>query len=133
VNRAGEVLQARRDLSGSAWFWLVELVPVVAFAGLIVLNHFATTRWPDAFLYNADSLVLPLIKQSISDGERFRWVFSSQLFIFPEAPLYWLSSLPTDSARVALATNAIVNLTALYALLRVNARLVAHHPHHPTS
>lgn len=110
----------------------IELWPVVvvAFAGLIALGHIADSPWKDLFLYNGDSIALPLIEQSIQDGEPFRWVFSSQNFLFPEGPLYVLSTIFTNSARVALLTNAVLNLVSLYILLRTIAHLLAHRSRH---
>ena len=54
-------------------------------AGLIILARWIGTDWEINLLYTGDSLVLPLLRESILAGQPFEWVFSSQLFLFPEA------------------------------------------------
>jgi len=109
-----------------------ELWPfvVVVFGGLIAIGKIAQSEWEGTFLYNGDSLVLPLIEDSILRGEPFHWVFSSQNFFFPEGLFFFVSTLFTDSARVALYVNAVLNLVALYAVLRVIAHQLAHRSRH---
>jgi len=131
VNASGEVPQ-RPWLFRALRHWGVEVlaVVVVVFGGFTALGHIATTGWSFIFMYQGDSIVLPLIEQSIHRGEPFEWVFSSQMFIFPEGLLYALSSIPSDDPRVVLTINTLVNLVALYALLRVNAHFLARHSRH---
>jgi hypothetical protein len=109
-----------------------ELWPfvVVVFGGLIAIGKLAQSEWEGTFLYNGDSLVLPLVEDSILRGEALHWVFSSQNFLFPEGLFFFLSTLFTDSPRVALYVNAVLNLVALYAVLRVIAHQLAHHSRH---
>ncbi len=102
----------------------------MVFAGLATLRHIARTDWIGVFYYNADSLVLPLVERSIHHGEAFQWVFSSQNFFFPEGAFFFLSTLFTDNPRVALSINAVLNLVALYALLRVIAHVLSRHSRH---
>jgi hypothetical protein len=47
---------------------LSEMLPVVVviFASFIELAHIAQTSWLKAYLYNGDSLTLPLIRQSLA-------------------------------------------------------------------
>jgi len=112
--------------------WGVEVlaVVVVVFGGFTALGHVATTAWSFIFIYQGDSIVLPLVEQSIRRGEPFEWVFSSQLFIFPEGLFYAISSVPSDDPRIVLSINALLNLVALYALLRLNAHFLARHSRH---
>ncbi|WP_157109251.1 hypothetical protein [Cryobacterium arcticum] len=77
-----------------------------------------TGAWQDMFLHNGDSIVLPMILQSFSRQETFEWVFSSQLFFFPEIPLYAVSALFAPTPQAALAINAGLNLVLLYGALR---------------
>jgi hypothetical protein len=105
-------------------------VVVVVFGGLIAIGKLSQSAWEGTFLYNGDSLVLPLIEDSILRGEPLHWVFSSQNFFFPEGLFFFLSTLFTDSPRVALYTNAVLNLVALYVVLRIIARQLAHRSRH---
>jgi len=88
------------------------------------MAHVAASNWQHFFLYDADSLTLPLVKQSLSHGEPFKWIFSSQIFLFPEGILYGLCSLVTASVRSSLLLNAFVNIVLLYILLRLIAGVV---------
>ena len=112
--------------------WGIEAWPVVvaAFAGLIAMGHIADSPWKDTFLYNSDSLILPMIEKSIANGESMHWIFSSQNFLFPEGLFFFLSTLFTDSPQTALLTNGVLNIVALYVLLRVIAHLLAHRSRH---
>ena len=105
--------------------WVIESVGVLAVGAiaLLVLGRLLTSAWNDILLYNGDSLVLPLIAGSIGK-EPFEWVFSSQLFLFPEVPLYALSSLFTATPQAALVFNACLNLLILYAALRMIGTLL---------
>lgn len=120
--------EGRRRLAG--WAFETWPVVVVAFAAMIAVSHIVQSSWGDTFFYNGDSVVLPMIEESLQRGEAFSWRFSSQNFFFPEGLLFFLSTLFTDSARVALITNAVLNVVALYALLRIIARQLAHHSRH---
>lgn len=103
---------------------LVEAIPilVVVAAAMVVLSRMATSTWSAILLYNGDSLVLPLLERSIADGEPFQWVFSSQLFVFPELLIYGFIGLFTDDTRLTIVTNVVVNLVLLYVFARLIAR-----------
>jgi len=105
----------------------VELWPVLVIGGLValVLRQVSESEWREVFLYNGDSLVLPLLEQSFAKGEPFHWVFSTQSFLFPEFPVFWLCSLVTTSAQSALLLNAVVNVLLLYGVMRVIVSLLA--------
>lgn len=91
----------------------------------LALRQMAAGDWKDVLLYNGDSIVLPLLSQSFERGELFHWTFSTQTFLFPEYPLFWLCTLVAGSYRAALILNAVVNVLLLYALLRLIVRYIA--------
>lgn len=128
----GDAAAARPRLFRILRHWGVEVlaVVVVIFGGFTAVGHIASTAWWFVFLYQGDSIVLPLVEQSIHRGEDFQWVFSSQLFIFPEGLFYAVSSIPSDDPHVVLTINAILNIVVLYALLRLNAHFLARHSRH---
>jgi hypothetical protein len=98
---------------------------VAACIGLVAVGYLARSNWASVFLYNGDSITLPLMQQSLLRGEPFHWVFSSQNFAFPEAPLYFLSAVFSQSYRVTLFINGCANVVVLYALLRWIVRTLA--------
>jgi hypothetical protein len=108
----------------------VLAVLIVLASGLIILGQWIDTDWEINLLYTGDSLVLPLLRESILAGQPFEWVFSSQLFLFPETPLYWVVSAFTSNPRTALAAMAVLNLLLLYILLRWCSRLLFRHSRH---
>ena len=99
---------------------LIESVPLIIliFAIVIEVGHLAHSDWLNTFLYNSDSLTLPLIRQSIAHKEPFLWIFSSQLFLFPEGVFYFISSVLTTSIRSSLVFNVFLNVLVLYVLIR---------------
>lgn len=105
----------------------IEAWPLLIVAGLtaLALWQVSASDWKEIFLYNGDSIVLPLLSQSYERGEPFHWIFSTQTFLFPEYPLFWLCSVITGGSRAALILNAVVNVLLLYGLLRLIARFVA--------
>ena len=128
-----ETVRAPRRIFGrsiSAWLYEVWALVVTVFASLIAIGHIAKSDWETTFLYNADSIVLPMVEKSIAQGEAFHWVFSSQSFFFPEGLFFAISTAFTDSPQVALYTNACLNIVVLYVLLRVIARQLAHGSRH---
>lgn len=97
---------------------------------VLVLGRLVQTPWLHYLLYDGDSLALPLLLKSLRSGEPLEWVMTSQLFLFPEIPLYLLSALVSTGAKAALLVNAVVNVLALYAALRwLAARTLAGRPH----
>lgn len=110
-----------------SWQGLIGAVLVVTALGasfFLLLQRIVSTAWLELFVNNADSLVLPLVQQSITLGEPFAWIFSSQLFLFPEAALYALASLVTDRFTETLLLNAFLNYVLLAALLYICFRLI---------
>jgi len=106
---------------------LIEAWPYLILTALvfIVMRHVANSNWQEIFLYNGDSITLPLVEQSLARGEPFNWVFSTQTFLFPEFPIYWMCSVVARSVRGALVLNAFVNVLVLYTLFRQFVRFVA--------
>ena len=132
VVRGATTLSPQVRWRGRFASWGIESAPIVivAFLAIISIGHIVQTDWASTFFYHGDSLSLPLIEQSIQKGQAFHWVFTSQNFLFPEAPIFALSTLFTDSARVAMLINACLNVVLLYALLRVIGHLLAHRSRH---
>jgi hypothetical protein len=89
--------------------------------GLYLFARFSFSVWGQLFLFNGDSLLLPLVDRSITRHEHFHWVFSAPLFFFPEGPIYFIIDALTPSVQWALILNGIVNLLIIYALLRLLA------------
>ncbi|HET9173766.1 MAG TPA: hypothetical protein VFN56_00615 [Candidatus Saccharimonadales bacterium] len=106
----------------------IELLIVVTIAASFVIEmaHIATTKWLQLFLYNGDSLTLPIIFKSLQYHEPIQWVFSSQLNLFPEAILYALGLPFTHSTKIALFINAAVNVLIFYLLIRLFLKTVTH-------
>jgi len=104
-----------------------ETAPIIAIIALTFaeLSHVSSSDWASVFLYNGDSIVLPLLNQSFSRGEPFEWVFSTQSFLFPEYPIFWLCSVIAGSVRGALVLNSFVNVLLLYGILRAIAGFFA--------
>lgn len=78
-----------------------------------VYVHFNFTEWFDQLYFNGDNITLALVVKSLLDSQPFRWVFSSQTFLFPEAPLFIGSFLLSGNLKDALLTNAYLNLFLL--------------------
>ncbi|QWD66572.1 hypothetical protein [Polynucleobacter sp. MWH-Aus1W21] len=108
------------NLSASHFF-KAALIGAVSFCMLslavLVVGHLLLTSWRDIFFFNSDSLTLPLLLKSILSGETFEWRFSSQLFFFPEAFLYFVSAGLTPTVEWALILNAFINFLLVFTLL----------------
>lgn len=88
------------------------------FASFVELAHIAQSGWMKVFLFNSDSLTLPIIRQSLARKEAIMWVFSSQLNLFPEGILYAISSMFSCSISTSLAINGVLNILIFYVLVR---------------
>jgi hypothetical protein len=108
---------------------LAALVVVVALV-LVPLGRMAGSLWSAILLYNGDSLVLPLLYESIASNEPFEWVFSSQLFFFPEAILYSAIAFFFEDPRATIITNSVVNVLLFYAFTRLIARFALRQQRH---
>lgn len=100
-------------------------VLIIVLAITAEIAHIATSDWREVFLYHSDSLTLPAVKASLAQKEPFDWIFSSQIFLFPEGALYAIASLVTTSIKASLVFNAYLNVVLLYALLRLMVRKVS--------
>ncbi|MBF4463341.1 MULTISPECIES: hypothetical protein [unclassified Rathayibacter] len=96
---------------------------LVASAAFAVIGTLLGTGWQPYFLRDGDSLALPLIVQSLLSGEPLQWVMTSQLFFFPELPLYAISSV-AGSPSASLLLNGVLNVVVLFALVRWVSALV---------
>lgn len=113
-----------KSLYGKLPNWLkfisVETITILVLilAVTIELRHIADSNWLKVFLYNGDSLTLPVIRQALGSRAPFQWIGSSQLSLFPEGLFYAISSIFSDSIRSSLVFNAILNVIVLYCLIR---------------
>ncbi len=82
------------------------------------MRHIADSTWTQLFLYNSDSLTLPIFRQALNSKAPLMWVSSSQFLLFPEGLVYAISSILTDSIRASLVFNAYLNVVILYVLIR---------------
>jgi hypothetical protein len=98
---------------------------VLLFALVIEFRHIASSSWLQIFLYNGDSLTLPLLRQTLAHKEPFLWVSSSQFLLFPESLFYAVSSLIAKSIRASLVFNGALNVIVLYVLFRWIAGTIA--------
>lgn len=107
-------------------FCMSETQPIVVILlGLAIeLAHMATTIWLNFYLYSSDSLTMVIVRQSLAHKEPPLWIFSSQFNLFPEGPLYFISSILTSSVRASLVMNSIINVALFYVLLRIVAGLI---------
>lgn len=113
-----------RFLQGHVFYEVTAAIGIIS-AFCLVLNHINNTDWKDFVFANSDLLTLPLLWNSITSSEPFHWVFSSQIFLFPEFPLYALSSLFSSDFRSILLINAFFAIVIFYILLRAIASTVS--------
>ncbi|MGG7464292.1 hypothetical protein [Plantibacter sp. YIM 135347] len=97
---------------------------VVAFA-LIAVAHLLQTQRAPVLLSDGDSVILPIMLRSFTEGEPQLWAMSAVLFAFPEIPLYLLSAAIGHTPQLAFIVNAAVNVLAAYGALRLLIRFVA--------
>jgi|GEM_PF-2791898 len=108
--------------------WLQELLGagVVVLATLVELAHIAQSGWLNKFLYDGDSLALPLMWKSVQLHDKAAWVFSSQFNLFPEGPIYAIARSLAHSVRASLVLSAIINSLLFYGLLRLLLHQATH-------
>lgn len=100
------------------------VVIVVAFA-LIAVAHVLQTQRAPVLLSDGDSVILPIMLRSFTEGEPQLWAMSAVLFAFPEIPLYLLSAAIGHTPQLAFIVNAVINVLAAYGALRLLIRFVA--------
>ncbi|GAA4265403.1 hypothetical protein [Frondihabitans peucedani] len=98
--------------------WETAGILLSAAAAVVALAHALAGAKRSLLLDDGDSVLLPLMQRSFERGEAFEWGMSPVLFVFPELPLYLTSAAVTISVAAALLLNGVVNVVALYALLR---------------
>ena len=101
----------------------LSILVVLLSAFSIEMAHVATTLWRRIFLYDGDSVTLSLIYRSLLQHEPIKWVFSAQMNLFPEGPLYAISALIGHSVATTLLINAALNCLVLYGLIRLFLRV----------
>lgn len=110
--------KTNRFLSGLSGFlatyWPVLLV--ILFGVAVVIHISISPGWRGVYLYSGDSTTLAAFVKSIQYGEQQRWIFSSQIFFFPETLLYAISFLFTQSIYASLVFNSILNIVIVYFL-----------------
>ena len=92
-------------------FALCVLATIVVSFGIFV--QFNLSEWSDQLYFNGDNITLAMVVKSIIEGQPFRWVFSSQTFLFPEGPLFFASYILSGNLQASLITNAYLNLFLL--------------------
>lgn len=104
----------------------LEIWPLlIILIGLVIeLAHIATTIWSAFYYYLGDSLTMVLLRQSFAHKEPFLWIFSSQFNLFPEGPIYFISSLFMTTVRASLILNSIFNVAIFYILIRIIGGLI---------
>ena len=102
--------------------WAVETVAALCAAALAVLllAHLSATPRVWLLLYDGDSVLPALIAGSVRIGQGADWALSAVAF-FPESAVYLALATLGLSTQATLALNAVVNLLALYAALRLVA------------
>ena len=111
---------AGRDGRGGRW--VVEIIAALCAAALAVLLLAHLTGSPRVWLllYDGDSVLPALIAGSLRVEQGQDWALSAIAFI-PESAVYLALAALGLSTQATLALNAVVNLLALYAALRLVA------------
>lgn len=113
-----------KNIVKNTTFEITALLALAAGFG-IVLFHIDTAGWKDFIFANSDITTLSLVWHSLAIDEPFRWVFSSQIFLFPELPIYTVASLFSDNFKDTLIINALFNILLLYVALRLLMRVLS--------
>lgn len=88
--------------------------PVILFAVVGLVHISISSEWRDIYLYSGDSTTLAAFMKSVQNSESLHWIFSSQIFLFPESILYGISFLVTQSIYGSFVANAILNVLLAY-------------------
>ncbi len=116
------LLHSKNPTARRIFLTLWPLLPVTLFAIAGLVHISISSEWRDIYLYSGDSTTLAAFMKSVQNGETLQWIFSSQIFLFPEAILYGLSFLLTQSIHGSLVFNAILNILLAYGLFYLIAR-----------
>ncbi len=108
-----------------------EILPLTLVLLVLTMElvHVAHSSWLSLFLYNGDSLTLPLFREAIAQHQPWLPIVSTQLLIFPEGVIYAVCSAVTSSIRASLVLNAYANLLLIYAATRLLASGVVARPY----
>jgi len=99
---------------GLTYGWPIGLSLLLTLATIVHIA--ASPEWRTNYLFSSDSVTLALFIKSLLSGEPLRWIFSSQIFFFPEAVIYVVSYLFTQSTYGSLILNSLLNGLILYGL-----------------
>jgi hypothetical protein len=121
VTHGGDVRGARRTARRRRAVDAIGLLAAVLMTLLALLHLLSTSRsW--LLFFDGDSVILPLVERSLQAGQPFEWAMSTTVFLI-EIPVYLVLAFVTASPFDALTVNAILNLVALYGLIRAIAGL----------
>ena len=112
------ILDKTRQISGRTILLEVVGLILIVIGFILVLNNINSGPLKEFVFGNADMLTLPLVHQSLMLGEPFQWIFSSQIFLFPEALIYGISSLFGNNFKLALIINSFIAIILLYFAMR---------------
>lgn len=104
--------------------WAVDLLGLLAavLLTLLAVLHLLSTSRSWLLFFDGDSVILPLVERSLHAGQPFEWAMSTTVFLI-EIPVYLVLAFLMSSPFEALTVNAVLNLVALYALIRLIAGL----------
>lgn len=104
--------------------WAIDLLGVLAalLLTLLAVLHLLSTQRSWLLFFDGDSVILPLFERSLQAGQPFEWAMSTTVFLI-EIPVYLVLAFLTANPFDALTVNAILNVVALYALIRLIAGL----------
>lgn len=104
--------------------WAIDLlgVLVAVLLTLLAVLHLLSTSRSWLLFFDGDSVILPLFERSLQAGQPFEWAMSTTVFLI-EIPVYLVLAVLTANPFDALTVNAVLNLVALYALVRLIAGL----------
>ena len=102
------------------WAELTGVGVALALA-LIGLLHILLSSRAELMFYSGDSVLMPLIRNSMERGEAFQWVMSTTFF-FPEIAQYLAVSALLPETHAALAASGVLNIMLLYGATRALTR-----------
>ena len=103
-------------------------IVLLILALIVEISHVVNSGWLNLYLYNGDSLTLPILLKTLTGHSGFLWVSSSQFLLFPEGLLYLVSSFLNHSVRASLLINSFLNIVILYLIFRWFVEIVSKTP-----
>lgn len=103
---------------------MIDLLGILAalLLTLLAVLHLLSTSRSWLLFFDGDSVILPLFERSLQAAQPFEWAMSTTVFLI-EIPVYLVLAFLTANPFDALTVNAILNVVALYALIRLIAGL----------